>query len=154
MRDIFQLHFGKAREATPRLKELQALERDAGLTGTRLLADVTGPYHTLVVESEVGSLAELEARSPRWVGARRGARRTRASHRWCGRAAGRSFACSSSGTTSRTSQCSTPEIDRVIAVVVRKWFCVVYPRTKLGERVENTKTTAVLHQTAAPTTPR
>ena len=61
VRDIFQLHFGKAREAIPLLKELQVLEQAAGLAGTRLLADVTGPYYTLVAESEVSSLSELES---------------------------------------------------------------------------------------------
>ena len=61
VRDVFQLHFGQARAAIAALKDLSVVESAAGYRVTRLLSDVTGPYYTLVSESEFGSLSELEA---------------------------------------------------------------------------------------------
>jgi hypothetical protein len=61
VRDIFQLHFGKAKEAVALAKKGRELERRAGYNVSRLLTDVTGPYYTLVMESEVESLAALES---------------------------------------------------------------------------------------------
>ncbi len=51
VRDIFQLHFGKAREAIEVLKKGQELLKGEGYEVGRLLADVTGDYYTLVMES-------------------------------------------------------------------------------------------------------
>ncbi len=61
VRDIFQLHFGKAKEAIALLKEGQrSLERDGYSTG-HLLVDVTGEFYTLVMESTFESLAAYES---------------------------------------------------------------------------------------------
>jgi hypothetical protein len=60
VRDIFQLHFGKAREAIALLKEMREFERARGYPVSRLLADVTGTYYTLVSESQFEKLGELE----------------------------------------------------------------------------------------------
>jgi hypothetical protein len=61
IRDIFQLKFGKARDATALFQEGIALMRSAGASGeVRLLTDVTGPYYTLVLESSYESLAAYE----------------------------------------------------------------------------------------------
>ena len=61
IRDIFQLHFGKAKEATALLKEgQQILARDGYSTG-HLLVDVTGEFYTLVMESTFESLAAYES---------------------------------------------------------------------------------------------
>jgi hypothetical protein len=56
----FQLHFGKAREAIRLLKEMREFERSKGYPASRVLADVTGTYYTLVMESEYEKLADLE----------------------------------------------------------------------------------------------
>lgn len=61
VRDIFQLQFGKAKEATVLLKQgREALERD-GYPAQRLLVDVTGDYYTLVMESTFDDLASYES---------------------------------------------------------------------------------------------
>jgi hypothetical protein len=61
VRDIFQLQFGKAKEATVLLKKgREALERD-GYPAQRLLGDVTGDYYTLVMESTFDDLDSFES---------------------------------------------------------------------------------------------
>jgi hypothetical protein len=60
VRDIFQLHFGKAREAITLLKEMREFERAKGYPVSRILADVTGTYYTLVSESHFEKLGDLE----------------------------------------------------------------------------------------------
>jgi hypothetical protein len=61
VRDIFQLKFGKAKEATALLKQgREALARD-GYPAQRLLVDVTGDYYTLVMESTFDDLAGFES---------------------------------------------------------------------------------------------
>lgn len=61
VRDIFQLQFGKAKEATVLLKQgREALERD-GYPAQRLLVDLTGDYYTLVMESTFDDLASFES---------------------------------------------------------------------------------------------
>jgi hypothetical protein len=53
VRNVFQLKFGKAKEAVALLKEGLAIQKKA-LSGvefsTRVLTDVTGPFYTLVLE--------------------------------------------------------------------------------------------------------
>lgn len=61
VRDVFLLHFGKAREALELAREGAALERRAGYPAGRLLADLTGEYYTLVAESDFTNLSEFEA---------------------------------------------------------------------------------------------
>jgi len=61
VRDIFQLQFGKAKEATALLAQgREALARD-GYPAQRLLVDVTGDYYTLVMESTFDDLAGFES---------------------------------------------------------------------------------------------
>jgi hypothetical protein len=60
VRDIFYLHFGKSKEAVPLAKEGAALEKAGGYSVARILADVTGDYYTLVMESEFASLSEFD----------------------------------------------------------------------------------------------
>ncbi len=71
VRNVFQLKFGKAREAVALMKEGVALQKKA-LAGvdfsTRLLTDVTGPYYTLVLELTVPNLATFESYAPRLFG--------------------------------------------------------------------------------------
>ena len=61
VRDVFQLHFGKAQEAIKHLKRGSEILAGAGYPVARILADVTGPYYTIVMESQMESLAEFEA---------------------------------------------------------------------------------------------
>jgi hypothetical protein len=60
VRNIFQLKFGKAREARDLWKEASAMMRKHGLPETRLLTDLTGQYYTLVAESSYESLSAYE----------------------------------------------------------------------------------------------
>jgi hypothetical protein len=60
VRDVFQLHFGKAREAIALAKEGKELERRAGYGVSRILSDVVGDYYTLVMESDFENLAQHE----------------------------------------------------------------------------------------------
>ena len=71
IRNVFQLKFGKAREAMTLLKEgIAAQERL--LTGvehsTRILADVTGAFYTLVLEITVPDLATYQEHYPKAMG--------------------------------------------------------------------------------------
>lgn len=61
VRDIFQLHFGRAKEALALAKEEAALAAQAGLPPARILTDLTGDYYTLITESTFDNLADLEA---------------------------------------------------------------------------------------------
>ena len=68
VRDIFQLQFGKAREALEILKQMPSEDSQVR---TRLLTDLTGEYYTLVMESSYPSLAAWEAdmqrlQDPEW----------------------------------------------------------------------------------------
>ena len=60
VRDIFQLQFGKAKEAIELLKQGRKALEQAGYPVERILADVTGEYYTLVMETRVESLSEFE----------------------------------------------------------------------------------------------
>lgn len=71
IRNVFQLKFGKAREAVALMKEGVAIQKRA-LAGTdfstRVLTDVTGPFYTLVLELTVPNLATFESYTPRLFG--------------------------------------------------------------------------------------
>jgi len=71
IRNVFQLKFGKAREAVALMKEALAIQKRA-LAGTefstRVLADVTGPFYTLVLELTMPNLAAFEANTPKLFG--------------------------------------------------------------------------------------
>jgi hypothetical protein len=71
IRNVFQLKFGKAREAVALMKESAAIEKRlmSGLEySRRLLTDVTGPFYTLVLEITVPNLAAFETNTPRLFG--------------------------------------------------------------------------------------
>jgi hypothetical protein len=61
VRDVFQLKFGKAREALTVWKEGFAITKKLGLGGmNRLLTDLVGKYYTVVLESTYDSLSDYE----------------------------------------------------------------------------------------------
>ena len=68
IRNVFQLEFGKAKDAVALMKEGLAIQKrsvpDVEFS-TRLLTDVTGPFYTLVLELTVPSLAVFEANASR-----------------------------------------------------------------------------------------
>jgi hypothetical protein len=60
VRDIFQLKFGKSKDALQHLKEGFQLARKNGYEPDRLLTDFTGPYYTVVMEGTHKDLAAYE----------------------------------------------------------------------------------------------
>jgi hypothetical protein len=60
VRNVFQLKFGKAREAAALIKENEALIKQHGGAPTRFLTDITGPFYTLVMEITYASLTDME----------------------------------------------------------------------------------------------
>jgi hypothetical protein len=68
VRNVFQLKYGKAREALALVKEGLAIQKRV-VTGvdfsTRVLTDVTGPLYTLVLELTLANLATFETYAPR-----------------------------------------------------------------------------------------
>src|SRR5262245_35726863 len=62
VRDVFRLHFGKAREAIAVFKEIGEHAQKAGYNpaNLRVLTDLVGPYYTLVMETTVESLTTWE----------------------------------------------------------------------------------------------
>jgi len=69
VRNVFQLKYGKAREALAIMKEGAAIQKRLAAEGSpRLLTDVTGRHYTLVLEMTLPGLAALEAMVPRVFG--------------------------------------------------------------------------------------
>jgi hypothetical protein len=68
IRNVFQLKYGKAKEAVALMKEALPIQKKA-LAGVdfsaRVLTDVTGPFYTLVLELTVPNLATFESNTPR-----------------------------------------------------------------------------------------
>ena len=62
VRDIFNLKYGKARDAIAMWKEGQAVLKKSGYNPERVLADITGKSYTLVLESTYSSLSEYDDR--------------------------------------------------------------------------------------------
>ena len=60
VRDVFQLKFGRAKEAKALWKEAAALAKKYGFPESRALTDLTGPYYTFVLESTYKSVADWE----------------------------------------------------------------------------------------------
>ena len=62
IRDVFQLKFGKAREAVALWKEGIAIFKKSnfGASSPRILTDLVGTYYTLVFESTFNSLTDYE----------------------------------------------------------------------------------------------
>jgi hypothetical protein len=71
IRNVFQLKFGKAKEAVALMKQGLDIQKKA-MTGvefsTRILTDVTGPFYTLVLELTVPNFGTFEASAPRLFG--------------------------------------------------------------------------------------
>jgi hypothetical protein len=68
IRNVFQLKFGKTREAVALLKEGMAIQKRvlAGVDfSARLLTDLTGRHYTLVLELTVPSMGAFEAAAPK-----------------------------------------------------------------------------------------
>jgi hypothetical protein len=65
VRNVFQLKFGKAKEAVSLWREgIETAKRKGHLSGeARVLTDLVGPSYTLVVEFPAESLAEYESSS-------------------------------------------------------------------------------------------
>ena len=61
VRDIFQLKFGKSRDAMAILKVGLNVIENSGHKPDRLLTDMTGNYYTIVMESSFPSLADYES---------------------------------------------------------------------------------------------
>jgi len=62
VRNVFQIKYGRAKEATAAWKDGMALFRRLapGSSETRLLTDLVGTYYTLIFESGYESLADYE----------------------------------------------------------------------------------------------
>lgn len=63
VRDVFQLKFGKTKEAVEVWREGRSLAESSGAGSIRLLTDLVGPYYTLVLERTYDSLAVFEQAS-------------------------------------------------------------------------------------------
>lgn len=71
IRNVFQLKFGKTREAVALLKEGMAIQKRvlAGVDfSTRLLTDLTGRNYTLALELTLPNLATFEGLGPKLFG--------------------------------------------------------------------------------------
>lgn len=61
VRNVFQLKFGKARDAIAVWQEGIGMMREKGIAReSRLLTDATGPFYTLVMEETFDGLADIE----------------------------------------------------------------------------------------------
>lgn len=66
IRNVFQLKFGKAKDALTLIKEGAAIQKRAGADySQRILTDVTGPFYTIVLELTVPDLGTYEREAPR-----------------------------------------------------------------------------------------
>ena len=66
VRNVFQLKFGKAKEAVAAWKDGMALARKQGFAAKsmRVLTDLVGPFYTLVFETTFDSLNRLREGQP------------------------------------------------------------------------------------------
>jgi len=60
IRDVFKLHFGKARDAKALIREMRPLIERHGMPA-RVLTDLVGEYYTMVLETTADDLAAYEA---------------------------------------------------------------------------------------------
>ena len=66
VRNVFQLKFGKAKEAVALLKEGIAIQKRAGVEmNQRLMTDLVGKFYTLVLELTIPNMGALEADMPK-----------------------------------------------------------------------------------------
>lgn len=60
VREIFQLKFGKAREAKAAWKEASAILKKHNFPPSRALTDLVGQYYTFIIENTHNDLAAFE----------------------------------------------------------------------------------------------
>ncbi len=60
VRDVFQLKFGKMRDAQQLWQEGRQFSRNNGNVGQRVMTDLVGDYYTLVMEQSYNSLSDYE----------------------------------------------------------------------------------------------
>jgi len=60
VRNVFQLKFGKAKDAKAKIKEGLEIAIAAGVKDNRACLDVTGPFYTLVFENTFQDLGAFE----------------------------------------------------------------------------------------------
>lgn len=70
IRNVFQLKFGKAKEAIALVKESEAIMKRHGGAPTRYLTDVTGQFYTLVMEITYESLTAMETAQKQVMGSK------------------------------------------------------------------------------------
>ncbi len=70
VRNVFQLKFGKAKDAMALVRESEAIMRKHGGAPTRYLTDITGPFYTLVMEATYPNLADLEKSQKETMGSK------------------------------------------------------------------------------------
>jgi hypothetical protein len=68
VRDIFNLKFGKARDAKEIMKEGKVLMKKYGLDSGRAMTDLTGKSYTLVLESQYDNLSDYEKKMQNGLG--------------------------------------------------------------------------------------
>jgi hypothetical protein len=62
VRNVFQVKFGRARDAVALMKEGIAIGQKVGMNA-RVLTDITGPAYTVVLETTHENLGDFEAKS-------------------------------------------------------------------------------------------
>src|SRR5260221_14602043 len=67
-RNVFHLHFGKAKEAIALWREIlnESKKSNANVPEMRLLSDVSGPAYTVVVELHLKSFTDLNPKNAVW----------------------------------------------------------------------------------------
>ena len=60
VRDVFQAKYGQGGDLVALFKEVKEKWPDSANYGYRILTDASGPFFTVVTETEVASLAEWE----------------------------------------------------------------------------------------------
>ena len=70
VRNIFQLKFGKAKDAKALIKENQELMKKYGHTTSRFMTDLTGDFYTFVMETTYDNLTAFEKSSQDAMGAK------------------------------------------------------------------------------------
>jgi len=60
VRDVFQAKYGQGGDLVTLFKEVREKWPEAAQYGYRILTDASGPFFTVVTETEVASLAEWE----------------------------------------------------------------------------------------------
>jgi hypothetical protein len=70
VRDVFQLKFGKAREAKALWKKGAVINKKVGPGPRRAMVDLVGPFYTFVLEGTYKDLADYERALRKVLGAK------------------------------------------------------------------------------------